>query len=52
MCGIKESFDWNEKSKVRKLMKEEEYKHIFGELQKLPKEINYQINLTNTKLTI
>jgi len=50
--SVKESFDWNEKSKVRKLMKEEEYKHIFGELQKLPKEINHQINLTNAKLTI
>jgi len=50
--SVKESFDWNEKSKVRKLMKEEEYKHILGELQKLPKEINYQIKLTNAKLTI
>ena len=50
--SVKECFDWNEKSKVRKLLSEEEYNHIFGELQKLPKEINYQIKLTNEKLTI
>ncbi len=49
---MKESFDWNEKSKVRKLLKEEEYNHIFGELQKLPKKINQLINFTNQKLTI
>lgn len=52
MGSVKESFDWNEKSKVRRILKDEEYKHIIGELQKLPKEINYQINLTNAKLTI
>ncbi len=50
--SLKESFDWNEKSKVRKLLKEEKYNHIFGELQKLPKEINQLINFTNQKLTI
>ena len=44
--------DWNEKSKVRKLLNDEQYYHILGELQKLPKEINQQINLTNKKLTI
>lgn len=35
--SLKECFDWNQKSKVRKLLSEEEYRHIFGELQKLPK---------------
>jgi len=50
--SVKESFDWNEKSKVRKLLNDEQYHHILGELQKLPKEINQQINLTNKKLTI
>lgn len=50
--SVKECFDWNEKSKVRKLLSEEEYNHIFEELQKLPEEINYQIKLTNEKLTI
>lgn len=50
--SVKECFDWNEKSKVRKLLSEEEYNHIFEELQKLPEAINYQIKLTNEKLTI
>jgi len=50
--SLKETFDWNEKSKVRKLLKEEEYKHILSELQKLPRELNHQINITNQKLTI
>jgi len=30
--SLKESFDWNEKSKVRKLLSDEEYNHIFNEL--------------------
>ena len=48
--SIKETFDWNEKSKVRKLLKPEEYEHILGELQKLPKEIAQLISYTNKKL--
>ncbi len=50
--SLKESFDWNEKSKVRKLLSDEEYNHIFSELQKLPKEINQLIKFTNEKLKI
>jgi four helix bundle protein len=50
--SLKESFDWNEKSKVRKLLSEDEYNHIFNELQKLPKEINQLIKFTNEKLSI
>ena len=50
--SAKESFDWNEKSKVRNLLKPEEYDHIFHELSLLPKEINGLIKLTNQKLTI
>ena len=50
--SLKESFDWNEKSKVRKLLSEDEYNHIFNELQKLPKEINQLIKFTNEKLAI
>ncbi|NCO54165.1 MAG: four helix bundle protein [Bacteroidetes bacterium] len=50
--SLKESFDWNQKSKVRKLLSEEGYNHIFGELKKLPKEINQLILFTNQKLTI
>jgi four helix bundle protein len=52
MGSVKEAFDWNEKSKIRKLISKEEYEHILGELQKLPKEINRLINFTNEKLTI
>jgi hypothetical protein len=36
---VKECFDWNEKSKVRKLINKEDYTYIFGELDKLPKVI-------------
>lgn len=48
--SLKESFDWNEKSKVRKLITEDEYNYIFGELNKLPKSINSLIKFTNEKL--
>jgi four helix bundle protein len=50
--SLKESFDWNEKSKLRKLINEEEYRHIFSELGKLPKSLNQLIKFTNEKLTI
>ena len=50
--SLKETFDWNEKSKVKKLLLEEEYNQILGELQKLPKELNQLIKFTNQKLTI
>ena len=48
--SIKESLDWNEKAKVRKLMKKEDYEYILKELQVLPKEINELIKFTNEKL--
>ncbi|MGB3074683.1 MAG: four helix bundle protein [Chitinophagales bacterium] len=35
-----ECLDWNQKSKVRTLLKNEEYDHIFTELKKLPKAIH------------
>jgi four helix bundle protein len=50
--SLKESLDWNEKSKIRKLITTEQYNYIFGELQKLPREINYLIKFTNDKLTM
>jgi len=50
--SVKESLDWNEKSKVRSLLKQEEYEHIYEQLSFLPKEINGLIKLTNRKLTI
>ena len=50
--SLSESLNWNEKSKVRKLLTPEEYKNIFSELQKLPKAINSLILFTNQKLKI
>jgi len=50
--SLKESFDWNEKSKVRNLLTIEQYDHIITELKKLPLELNQLINFTNKKLTI
>lgn len=48
--STKEALDWNEKAKVRNLLKPEEYDHIFQQLSKLPKEINGLIKITNEKL--
>ncbi len=50
--SLKESLDWNEKAKIRKLLTDKQYKHILKELQKLPKELNWLIKFTNEKLTI
>ncbi|NPA44348.1 MAG: four helix bundle protein [Chlorobi bacterium] len=50
--SLKECFDWNEKSRIRKLLSNEEYQHIFTELDKLPIEINTLIKYTNEKLEI
>lgn len=50
--SIKESLDWNEKARVRKLLNKDEYDYILKELQKLPREINSLIKYTNDKLTI
>ena len=50
--SLKESLDWNEKAKIRKLLTEEQYNHILEELQKLPRELNHLIKFTNEKLAI
>ena len=50
--SLKESFDWNEKARVRKLITNEEYDYIFSELNKLPKALNSLIKFTNEKLEI
>ena len=50
--SLSESLNWNEKSKIRKLLSIKEYQHIFGELQKLPKAINSLIFFTNQKLKV
>ncbi|OGL64427.1 hypothetical protein A3B21_05050 [Candidatus Uhrbacteria bacterium RIFCSPLOWO2_01_FULL_47_24] len=48
--SMKESLDWNEKAKVRGLLKDNEYQHILNELQCLPQELNHLISFTNEKL--
>jgi len=50
--SLSESLNWNEKSRVRKLLSAEEYRFIFVELQKLPKAINSLILFTNQKLKV
>ena len=48
--SVKEGFDWNEKSKTRKLLTKEQYGHILNELQILPKEVHHLIKFTMEKL--
>ena len=50
--SIKESIDWIEKSKVRKLMTEKQYSRIHTELIKLPKDVHQLIKFTDEKLKI
>ncbi len=50
--SLKESFDWNEKSKIRRLISQEKYQEWFIEFEKLPKAINSLIKYTNDHLTI
>jgi len=52
MGSLKETLDWNEKSKKRNLIKNEEYDKILNTLQLLPKEIYALINYTNEKLKV
>jgi four helix bundle protein len=48
--SLKESLDWNQKSKIRKLISQKQYDYIFTELDKLPKSIHQLIQYTNAKL--
>ncbi len=50
--SLNESLDWNEKSRIRGLLKNDEYDYIFSRLMILPKEINALIKFTRDKLTI
>jgi four helix bundle protein len=50
--SMSESFDWNQKAKLRNLLSEAEHDHIFAELQKLPKAINSLVVFTNQKLKL
>lgn len=49
--SIKESLDWNEKARARKLLLKEHYEHILQELNYMPREINNLIRFTNEKLS-
>ena len=48
--SIKEALDWNEKAKVRNLIRQEEYDKIFNELDQLPKLVNQLIKYTDKML--
>jgi four helix bundle protein len=50
--SMSESLDWNQKAKLRNLLDEAEYNHIFIQLQKLPKAINSLVLFTNQKLKL
>ena len=50
--SLKESLDWNEKSKIRNLLSPEEYRHVSEELLRLPREIYFLIKFTDEKLKI
>ena len=50
--SLYESFEWNEKSHIRKLLNEEDYSYIFSELIKLPKSINSLILFIDKKLNL
>lgn len=50
--SIKESLDWNEKSKQRTLITKKEYDYIFEQLSGLSKEVHALIKFTNLKLTM
>lgn len=48
--SVYESAHWIKKAKERGLISQEKYDYIMGELRRLPKEINYQIKITEEKL--
>lgn len=49
-ASVQESLDWNEKARIRGLLTEQEYVHIYQALQKLPQELHHLISFTNQKL--
>lgn len=50
--SIKESLDWNEKAKMRKLLSQTDYADILMQLKQLPKELNTLIKITHETLAI
>jgi len=49
--SVYESLDWLQKSKVRDLITETEYKQMFQVLSELPKDVNTLIRYTEQRLT-
>ncbi|OGH47821.1 MAG: hypothetical protein A3A51_03760 [Candidatus Levybacteria bacterium RIFCSPLOWO2_01_FULL_39_10] len=45
-----ESIHWTQKSKKRNLINQKDYTYIASELDKLPREINWLIKITEVKL--
>lgn len=50
--SIKESYDWNEKAKNRRLLTQKDYNYILEELNKLPKDLHSLISFTNERLSV
>ncbi len=50
--SLKESMNWAQKAKIRKIITAQQYEYIMNELAKLPRELNYLIKFTNEKLTM
>ncbi len=51
-ASVYESAHWANKGFKRKILSQEEFNFIIGELRRLPKEINHLIKFTEEKLTI
>lgn len=49
--SLRESYDWLEKARIRKLLSEDEYEKISSIIKVLPKEINNLIKYTNENLS-
>lgn len=50
--SLYESIYWTQKAKARKLINSKEHVYITSELEKLPKEINWLIKITEEKLAV
>jgi len=50
--SIKECYDWNEKAKYRKLISDETYNHILGELKRTEPGLGWLIKYTDEKFKI
>jgi four helix bundle protein len=48
--SVMESIHWVQRATTRKLLSEKEHASILEKLEGLPREINYQIRLTEEKL--